>query len=436
MRGQVRIRVFHASVWGLFQEDARAMLAELFPDVEFEHVALRAPNEALREAGRGGADAYVVFVLSSIPGIVRPILMSGVPTLVVNETYTGSGEFLLEYSRALRAGKPVLAVSTRSPADRQVLKRYVGYLVAIGRLKRSKILLIAGDSTVAQASLEFPLSVDMYSTIRDVQTIFGVQVDVMPITDFRRRFYDVVGEGEAARLAEKWAEEAPKLVDHTPDQLRSAARLYLALKAAVSQTGADAVAFNCIPLFVSGAIDAWPCVPFMRLQEEGVIGACEGDLYSAALMLMMKYLANKPGYINDPAIDDVKGEVVYYHCYSPVNMYGFSDPRRLNYAIVPSHSNTKTQSVWVEYPPGEMATVLGLSPAERLITVHQAEITGNEYGPHVCATKVVARLPSTRALAEHWPERTGWHRVLFLGDLREDVANMARLLGLRVVEPA
>ena len=433
----VKIKVLFANFWRLpFSEEIKKTLNKLFPEVEFEYENLRTPNDALKAIKSTRIDGVLLFVLSSIPGIVRPVLMSGLPTVVINETYGGSGEFLLEYSKALKEEKPIVAASTRNVADEALLKKYVGYLVAIARLKESKILLITSKTTTAQATLEFPLSVDMYSTIRDIQAIFGIQVELMPINEFKEKYYETVNEAKASELAEKWVKEAPKVVEHDPVDLFTAAKLYLALKAAIESTGADAVAFNCIPLFITGEIDAWPCVPFLKLQEEGIPGVCEGDLYSAVLMLLMKHLADKPGYINDPAFDDLKQEIVYYHCYSPINMYGYSDPRRLSYAIVPSHGNTKKQSVWVEYPVGEKITVLGLSPAERLMTLHVAEIVGNEYGPHVCATKVVASVKDTKKLAENWPHRSGWHRVIFLGDLREDVVNVARLLGLKVLEPA
>ena len=433
----VKIKVLFSNFWGLpFPEEIKENLSKLFPEVEFEYEILRTPNDALKAVENTKVDGLLLFVLSSIPGIVRPVLMSGLPTIVINETYGGSGEFLLEYSKALKEGMPVIAVSTRNMADEALLKKYVGYLVAIARLKESKILLITSKTTTTQATLEFPLSVDMHSTIRDIQAIFKIQVELMPINEFKEKYYETVNEAKASELAEKWVKEAPKVVEHGPTDLLTAAKLYLALKAAIESTGANAVAFNCIPLFVTGEIDAWPCVPFLKLQEEGIPGVCEGDLYSAALMLLMKHLADKPGYINDPAVDDLKQEVVYYHCYSPINMYGYNNSRKLNYAIVPSHGNTKKQSVWAEYPVGEKITVLGLSPAERIITLHVAEIVGNEYGPHVCATKVVAKVEDTRRLAENWPPRSGWHRVIFLGDLREDVVNVARLLGLKVVEPA
>ena len=87
----MKIKVLSANFWGLpFPEEIKENLNKLFPEVKFEHEILRTPNDALKAVKNAKVDGFLLFVLSSIPGIVRPVLMSGLPTVVINETYGGS----------------------------------------------------------------------------------------------------------------------------------------------------------------------------------------------------------------------------------------------------------------------------------------------------------------------------------------------------------
>jgi len=413
---------------------------KFLPEAEITtHVihSLEDATKTLEEAK--DAASYIVFVFSMITGFFRTILWSGKPCVVIAQSLTGSGDLLMEYSRARGAGMPLVAVALQDIFDEEVLGRYIGYLRVIYKLKSSRVLFIMAPATMRQMALEFPLSVDMYSTTRYIQSLLGVTPLMLNVRKFTAKYYDVVDEKEAEEIANKWIREAKKVVEQDKTSIIKSARLYLALKRCAEDYEADAVAIDCLVLFYSDYLDAWPCLAFMELAKEGkVIPVCEADAHSAAILLMMKYVANRPGYINDPAVDTLNGEVVYFHCFSPINPYGYGSGKTVPYIITPAHGGTKKVSVHVELPESETATLVGLSPEERVLAISKSKILGNIFatdGLHglVCASKVVAKT-NTGALLNNWVWRAGWHRVLFYGDWREELKDLATLLRLKVVE--
>lgn len=54
---------------------------------------------------------YVIFILNCISGLARPIIESGKSVILIAETYGGSGDYVLEYSRALAKGYTVIRYS-------------------------------------------------------------------------------------------------------------------------------------------------------------------------------------------------------------------------------------------------------------------------------------------------------------------------------------
>jgi len=407
-------------------------LSERFSWIEFAYAESFSFNDSvsiLKELG--DVTGYLVFNINMMGGVLRPILLSGKPAVVLSETYVGSGEFLMEYSRALSSGMPVVGFSMRGIPDVEQVAEYVNLLDVVHKLSSSKMLVIVDEVTKDFMWAEDPICIDMCNISREVQSITGIDVEYMTIDAFKEKYYEPASIEEARKVAERWLNNAARVDEHSLDDLVAPARLYLAMKKALIEHGAAAISFDDIHLVGFGLLDAWPCLGFMELAKEGFIGVCEGDVRSGAIMLLMKYLANVPGFISDPAIDMRNGEVVYYHCYAPINPYGFDSTETCPYTIRRAHF--LKQRVDVELPLNKVVTVVGLDPANKAITVHTAETVGHEHGPIVCATQLVAKA-NTEALARNWVWGAGWHRVVFYGDWKGRLKTIAQLLGLKVVE--
>jgi len=415
-------------------------LASLLPDdvsLTFHYIAT--PSEAFEVIEKTrDAVGYLIFLFNSMHALSRPIIWSGKPTVLIGETYGGSGDFLMEYSRSIQEGKPVIGLVTRDIEDQDLLCKYVRYLDVMHKLRNSNVLVITSPSTKQSIESEYPLSVNLYSVFKSVQSTFGITPILLDVKEFVKKYYPKVQEAEVKAISKKWVREAQGVIEGQTEEIVKQAKLYLALRGAIKDYDADAVAIDCIVLHRSELLEAWPCLAFMELAKNAeAVPVCEADIYSTPLLLIMKYFADRPGFINDPSPDVFTDEVVYYHCYAPVNPYGYDSGKRMPYTITPAHLGAKQGSVYVELPTDETVTVVGLDPEGRTLTLHAAKAVRNE-GPvgdstRACSVKLVCEA-NVEAIIENWYWRAGWHRVLFYGDWREDLKNLAKLLGLKVIE--
>ncbi|RLG72441.1 MAG: fucose isomerase [Thermoprotei archaeon] len=418
--------------FGKIKNAVMEKLKAMYPEVEFTVYDIKESEDVkeflVKEAGSIG---YLVFVLNCITGLTKPILYSYKPTIMVAEAYGGSGEYLLEYSEARRAGVPVVGEVVRNVLDKKVLEK-VKLFKAIYGLKNSRVLFIVSPSEKYLLKLEYPLSIDIYSAIKSVEAVTGVTPVILDAKEFVEKYYETISKDEAKPLADKWIREAEKNVETDINEIVKSAKLYLALKKAAMENKANAVAVDCIVLRNIDILDAWPCLGYMELWNDNIMPVCEADPYSAAIIIAGRYLTDRPGFIVDVALDSLRNEAIYYHCYAPLKPHG-DKGATCPYIITPAHLGVKKASIHVKLPVGETVTAVGFLPDERVLTIHTAEIVDVEFSNYACSVKLIGKT-NVRSIIENWIRRTGWHRVLFYGDWREEFKELATLLKLDVLE--
>jgi len=428
---RVRVPVALVTWSGSWLNVIKPALERLYPSIDFAYYVVSSASD-VRDflAKESGSVGFLVFQLMSIPGLSRPIIQSGKPAVVIAHALYGAGEYLYEYPRAKSLGYPVVGYSTMDVTSPNALRR-VKYLETIAKLKEFKVIFVVGPDVKLHTELEFPLSVDMLSMFRSIQSLFGVTPVTVDVRDFKAKYYDAVSESEASKVAEAWVKAAEAVEDPSREEIVRSAKLYLALKALARDANADAVAIDCLVLRHAGYLDAWPCLGSVQLWYDGIVPVCEADPYSAVILLMGKYLLGKPGFINDPGIDEERGRLFCYHCTAPTNPHGSSEPE-VPYRIVTAHAGTKHASVHVKLPANEPVTVVGLNPEEGELTMHTGTSEEPVYEPTVCATALKIKA-NTKAIAGRFRWRAGWHRVLFYGNHVEEFRELATLLGLKTV---
>jgi len=387
-----------------------------FPQTSFAFYTVTNVDEGKKvlELEKDSIGFVVVLLHTWSGGATRVFLESGKPVVLIAESYGGGGEFLIEYGKALSNGGKVVGISVRN-LDSDVVIKKVKLLEVLYRLRQSRILFITIDKQ----------RFDYFEKV--LRETLGVESIYLDGKVFAEKYYRVADENEARKWALEWMSNAYKVYENSYEDIVKAAKLYLAMKKALQDFKAISIAVDCINLFDAKILDAWPCLGYMQLWLDGYIPVCEADPYSAVMLLMVWYLEEKPGFISDPVIDYTKNEIVYYHCYSPVNPFGGN--RKVPYIITPAHLNLKRASLYVELPVNEDITAAQIWPEQKTIILHKGKAIGNEYSIYACATKLVAKV-NAKAIARNW--RWSWHRVVFYGDLAEDLKDLATLLGFAV----
>lgn len=401
-----------------YDYDARAKkltakLKHSCPEINFKvesaHNAVEA--ESIAE-GSGDCDGYVVYVIGMWTGAPYVFLHTGKPIVMVDDLYAGSGEILIQHGKARRDKLPVVTVSSSEFNDVVNAAR----LFEVLRAMKESIILDVVDYDISEIA-------------EVIKGFLGTEVVKMDSKELAQ-YYFRSDEKIASEWAEYWIGNAEKMVEPTRKDMLDAAKMYQALSRAVSDRRADAVTMDCLGMFYSGRVSAYPCFSHFQMNNDGGTGVCEGDLNSACTQLMVRYMTGRPGYVSDPVIDTSKNEIIYAHCVATNRVFG--PEGKANPYIIRSHAeDEKGASIQSLMPVDEIVTTLETNVRNRRMVIHTATTTRNVKEPKACRTKLAAKTDAARIL-DNWS--MGWHRVTVYGDWRKQAINLARLLGVEVFE--
>ncbi len=401
------------------KKELTAKLQKSLPGIDFLPITVQSAEHAekLLQNDRD-VDGYVVYIVGIWTGVAQKIASSGRPVILVDDLYAGSGEFLIEYARALRAGFRVAGVSSSRFED---VIEAVRCFECIKRLRSSTIL----DVTDSQGYWGDP------KVIKDV---FGTEVRKINSPEINEAYRNA-NRALGDRWAKTWIQNADKVVEPSEEEIKKSGAMYVALLDLLNRYKAQAITIDCLSLFYGGKLPAYPCLGFFQLNNDGMVGACEGDLPSTMMMLLMTSLVGRPGYISDPVIDTSKNEIIYAHCVASNKVFGpqgASNPYRIR-----NHSeDRKGAAIQSLMPAGEISTSIEFNTERKDIVIHLAETVGNVEEDKACRTKLAAEvIGDIDKLMTEW-DRFGWHRVTVFGDHKKAVETVSSLLGIKVIKEA
>jgi hypothetical protein len=396
------------------KKELTTLLRQTCPKVEFLPAMARTDQDAAKLLESDpSVDGYLVYLLGIPSNAARTLAMSNRPVVLVDDLYGGTGQFLGVYGEACRKGMRVAGVSSTRFDD---VAKAVQALEVMKRLSCSTIL----DVTERQLG----------DQPRIFEESMGVKIRQVAARELNAA-YDSADRAEAKRWAETWIGRAGRMVEPSPADVEKGGAMYLAMRSLLASNKAQGIAVDCLNLFYGGKMFAYPCMGFFQLNNDGLVGACEADIHSAATMLLITYLTGRPGYISDPVIDTSKNQVIYAHCVAPNKVFGPAGPE--NPYDIRSHSeDRKGAAIRSLLPLGETTTTLRFIPQEKTVVFHQAKAVANIDEDRACRTKLAAEPKDARKLAKDWA--FGWHRVTVYGDYRGELETITSLMGFRLTE--
>lgn len=118
---------------------------------------------------------------------------------------------------------------------------------------------------------------------------------------------------DCATLAEKATTKATK------EAVPGAVKLYYALKEMVSRHRLNGFTIRCFDLL--DVVRNTSCYALARLNAEGIVAGCEGDIPTLLTMMITKAVTGVSGFQANPSrIDPKTGEMLVAHCTIPLNM--------------------------------------------------------------------------------------------------------------------
>ncbi|MGQ9454716.1 MAG: hypothetical protein ACUVRS_06215 [Armatimonadota bacterium] len=390
----------------------RRLCAEC-PGIEFttRHATNADQGKALVQEAKD-VDGFVVYNIGIWTGVPNVIAHSGKPVVMVDDLYAGSGETLITNTTVRNEKLPVVTVASSDFADVVSAVR----LFEVVRAMKESVILDVVDYDISKLA-------------EQVKTIYGSSIVKMDSRELAS-YYDRTDPREAGEWADYWISNAKSVREPSREEIVRSARMYLALCSAASAHKADAVTVDCLGMFYTGRISAYPCLSHFQMNNDGSTGVCEGDINSTCTQLIMRYMTGRPGYVSDPVIDTARDEIIYAHCVAHNRAFGPSG--RSNPYIIRSHAEDgKGASVQSLLPVGEDVTTLEFDVWSKRAVVHTGRTTRNVDEPKACRTKLAAKT-NAQAILDNWD--MGWHRVSVFGNWRKHVKQIARLYNFTILE--
>ena len=216
-----------------------------------------------------------------------------------------------------------------------------------------------------------------------------------------------------------------------------AAALYLALKQLAAKYNLDALAVKCWPEFPE-SYGVAACWALSRLNDDGIMTSCEGDVYGVVTMLMENFLTGKtPMFADFVAIDEEKNMGIGWHCGAAPTCLA-SDAAGVAVCKHPTVGGGGKKGVTVTFPvrgggPATMAR-LGVGPNGLRLFFAGGEavdpgpiLRGNPAG--ICFDTPVRRLLKT--ILDEGMEH---HYAMIHADIRAELRIMAKWLDMPTID--
>ncbi len=342
----------------------------------------------------------------------------GLPTAVFSQPFSGHG--WMYFPRWQKAGKKVVLLPTSNWGE---LDQVVALMRVPAKMRQTRIILVgAPQGTAAACSAE------------QVKQRLGTEI--MPVNNEQvieaHKAVDLkAAEAEAQQY---WISKAKEIREPSREEIINSARMYLAMKQMMIKEGARATtSSHCMGEPAKG------CLTYSKLNDEGLVGVCEGDMDSTLTMLMFGYAFGVPGFVSDPVIDTSQNALIHFHCTCATKMAGPAS-RRLPFTIRTQSDSERGVSLDVEMPIGQVVTCAKFINLDTMLisTGKIFKITHDELG---CRTQFWTEVADAQKMFLDWGcdvlkggVMALLHRAVFFGDHMQSIKNLGVLMGFKVVE--
>lgn len=324
--------------------------------------------------------------------------------------------------------RKVLLLST---TDWKELDEAVGLLRVPALMRQTRILAVNGPrGTKAACSAE------------EVKKKFGADVVTVKNEDILAMARAIDPQAAEAEAEQYWIKPAIGILEPKRQEIIDSARYYLAVKQLMIKENARGI---CSAACMG---DPRGCLTFSKLNDLGLVGACEGDIDSTLTMLLMGHAFRTPGFITDPVVDEGKNAVVQFHCTSFTRR---ADGSRMPFLLRNQTDSGGGVALQVQWQVGEAVTMAKLVNLQTMLAV-PGKILETGSSPLACRTQFTQSVRDARHLFLNWgagaivpPSSPGdlsqyagampmLHRAVFYGDHVRGLKRLGDLMGFKVIE--
>lgn len=216
------------------------------------------------------------------------------------------------------------------------------------------------------------------------------------------------------------ASEVPQIHAALP----GAYRIYLALKSLTEKHHLNGLTLRCFDLL--DAVHNTGCWALAKLNSEGLVAGCEGDVPTMLTMMLLHALTGNSSFQANPAsINPETGEILFAHCTVPFDMVR-------NYELDTHYESGIGVGIRGHVPEGPV-TVCKVSGDLSRAFVAEGELVRNQAEPDLCRTQLLVRLTDPSNAEYFLTNPIGNHHVIAIGHHAAALKNLLQRCSINPV---
>lgn len=201
------------------------------------------------------------------------------------------------------------------------------------------------------------------------------------------------------------------------EALPMATRIYAALKSIIQKYDLQGFTLRCFDLL--DTIHNTGCWALAKLNAEGYVAGCEGDVPTMLTMMTARALLGSSGFQCNPAsINPKTGEILFAHCTIPFDMVQ-------HYELDTHYESGIGVGIRGHVQEGPV-TILKMSGDLSRCFVAEGELIQNQANPNLCRTQLLVRLEDSKQTEYFLTHPIGNHHVIIRGHQTETLNALIR----------
>jgi L-fucose isomerase-like protein len=344
----------------------------------------------------GGTEQQVLNLVEK-----RNIMFAGEPVLLLahanNNSLPAALEILARLKQDGRKGKIIFLDEASNKNFLDDLEKTVKYAEIFHQLKKIKIGLIGNPSDWLIASSP------KADVIKKVWGPEVVKIDLGELKNMIANVKDEEVENEHFVLTKK----ASEIKEPSKKEVKQAVKVYGALKKLVEKYSLNAVSVRCFDLVLD--LKTTGCYALSKLNDDGIVGGCEGDLVSTLGMVWANMMTNQTVWMANPAqVNEESNSIMLAHCTVPIGMIN-------NYKLRSHFESGLGVGIQGEFTKGKVTLLrLGGRQLDK-IWITGGEIIESLDSENLCRTQVKVKLHGSAKPADLLENPLGNHILMLRG---------------------
>jgi L-fucose isomerase-like protein len=335
---------------------------------------------------------------SAFPG--EPIILVAHPG---NNSLPASLEILARLQQEGKKGKIIYLDGSTKKEWQCELEQVIKYRNIFQKLQESKIGLIGAPSDWLVASTP------PYATVKNV---WGPEIIPIALQEVITRIAQIKDQ-QIDNDYSGFTTTASEIKEPSTIELLHVVKIYFVLRELITIYGLTSLSIRCFDLVTN--LHTTGCFALSKLNDDGIVAGCEGDLVSTIGMLWAHFMTDKVVWMANPVqIDEADNSIWLAHCTVPMSMVE-------NYKLRSHFESGLGVGIQGELSKGEVTVFrIGGKDLDQL-WLSDGDVLESGSSENVCRTQVKVKLHESEKVSELLNSPLGNHLLLLHGSHAKDL---------------